>query len=51
MPDYFRRKVDGTGMALDVRPHALVKPADREAIEATAAQYAPVAGSISGLAS
>ncbi|WP_427131618.1 TnsA-like heteromeric transposase endonuclease subunit [Pseudarthrobacter sp. S9] len=37
VPDYFVRRADGTGVVIDVRPDALVKPEDKEVFDATAA--------------
>lgn len=42
VPDYFLRKADGTAIVIDVRPDALVKPADEEVFGATAALCASV---------
>lgn len=42
VPDYFVRHSDGTGVVIDVRPDALVKAADQDVFEATAALCASV---------
>lgn len=42
VPDYFVRQADGTGVVIDVRPDALVKPADEDVFGATAKLCASV---------
>lgn len=43
VPDYFVRYGDGTGLVIDVRPDARVKPADQSDFDATAQLCATVA--------
>lgn len=42
VPDYFVRRVGGTGVVIDVRPDARVKPEDKAVFEATAELCASV---------